>query len=167
MSDVRLHLGDCMEFLRDMEPGSVDAVICDPPYGISAKFGLVTRGGKNWKTRHHNSPIANDDKPFDPSPWLAFKECILWGANYYADRLPPGGWLVWDKRYGVEDMEWNRSEAEVAYKKGQTTVRMFRHLWHGLCRASEIGQSLSPHAKACRFDAVVFGVSNESRRHRP
>ena len=34
MSDVQLHLGDCLEILPTLEAGSVDAVITDPPYGI-------------------------------------------------------------------------------------------------------------------------------------
>ncbi len=32
MSDVQLHLGDCLEILPTLEAGSVDAVITDPPY---------------------------------------------------------------------------------------------------------------------------------------
>ena len=32
--DVRLILGDCLEVLKDLPSGSVDAVVTDPPYGI-------------------------------------------------------------------------------------------------------------------------------------
>lgn len=35
MDDVRLILGDCLDVLRTMESGSVDAVVTDPPYGQS------------------------------------------------------------------------------------------------------------------------------------
>lgn len=31
---VKLHLGDCLEYMRAMPDKSVDAVITDPPYGI-------------------------------------------------------------------------------------------------------------------------------------
>jgi DNA modification methylase len=34
MVDVTLHLGDCLDVMRGMEAGSVDAVITDPPYGV-------------------------------------------------------------------------------------------------------------------------------------
>lgn len=34
MSDVTLHLGDCLSVLRDLPDGSVDAVVMDPPYGV-------------------------------------------------------------------------------------------------------------------------------------
>ena len=33
MSDVQLHLGDCLEILPTLADNSVDAVITDPPYG--------------------------------------------------------------------------------------------------------------------------------------
>ena len=33
---VTLHLGDCLEYMRGMDAGSVDAVVTDPPYGRSA-----------------------------------------------------------------------------------------------------------------------------------
>ena len=30
---LRLVLGDCIEKMRDLPEGAVEAVICDPPYG--------------------------------------------------------------------------------------------------------------------------------------
>lgn len=30
---IRLVCGDCLEVLKTLEPGSVDAVVTDPPYG--------------------------------------------------------------------------------------------------------------------------------------
>ena len=32
-----LHHGDCLEILRSLPSGSVDAVVTDPPYGINTK----------------------------------------------------------------------------------------------------------------------------------
>ncbi len=42
--------------------------------------------------------IVADAEPFDPSPWMEFPECILWGANHYAESLPKGTTLVWLKK---------------------------------------------------------------------
>ena len=34
-TQYRLEVGDCLDVLKDMESESVDAVVCDPPYGLS------------------------------------------------------------------------------------------------------------------------------------
>lgn len=39
-STIRLMLGDCLEVMADIPDGSVDAVVCDPPYGTMAGAGL-------------------------------------------------------------------------------------------------------------------------------
>lgn len=32
-TQYELFHGDCLEIMTRLEPGSVDAIICDPPYG--------------------------------------------------------------------------------------------------------------------------------------
>ena len=34
MSEYKLHLGNCLDFIRILDAGSVDAVVTDPPYNI-------------------------------------------------------------------------------------------------------------------------------------
>jgi site-specific DNA-methyltransferase (adenine-specific) len=41
-----LHNGDCLEYMKSMQPASVDCVITDPPYGIDFKYSM-----------HDDSPI--------------------------------------------------------------------------------------------------------------
>ena len=36
-----IHHGDCLDVMRSMPDGSVDAVVCDPPYGLEFM-------GKDW-----------------------------------------------------------------------------------------------------------------------
>ena len=31
---AKLYRGDCLDVLASMEPESVDAIVCDPPYGL-------------------------------------------------------------------------------------------------------------------------------------
>jgi len=38
LSEIKLHLGDCLEYMKSMPDKSVDAVITDPPYGIGFKY---------------------------------------------------------------------------------------------------------------------------------
>lgn len=122
---VELWLGDCMEVLPVL-PRSA-AVVSDVPYGMdwntdSTRFtgGEHKRGDgrADWK------PVANDDRPFDPAPWLAFAECIVWGSNHYAARLPVGTTLVWMKKaphlFGTF-----LSDAEVGWQKGGHGVYLY------------------------------------------
>jgi len=142
---ITIYHGDCREILPVL--GRCDLLLTDPPYGIAHKTGQAT-GGKWSHVRHAGVTVHDDHQPFDPAHLLALTAPkILWGANFYSDKLPGGGWLIWDKRPGVEDMDFNRSDAEVAYFSESRTVKTFRHLWHGLCRATEVGEHLHPTQK--------------------
>ena len=59
MSQVKLIQGDCLEVLKGMESGSVQAVITDPPYGVSWK--------SNWNGGNFEN-IVNDEKVF--TEWI-------------------------------------------------------------------------------------------------
>jgi DNA modification methylase len=57
---ISLHLGDCLDVLRSLPSGSVDAVITDPPYGVRFQ-------GKNTKhTRRKGDGYASllDDEEY-------------------------------------------------------------------------------------------------------
>jgi len=49
MSEYTLHHGDCLDILPTLEPQSVDAIICDPPYGTTAcKWDSVIPFAPMW-----------------------------------------------------------------------------------------------------------------------
>lgn len=49
-NDVQLWLGDCLELMDNIPDKSVDAIICDLPYGItSADFDNIIDIGQMWK----------------------------------------------------------------------------------------------------------------------
>lgn len=54
----QLHNGDCLKVLKELESGSVDAVITDPPYGIG--YQSARRTDKEARLKK----IANDETPF-------------------------------------------------------------------------------------------------------
>lgn len=142
---ITIYHGDCREMLLGLS--GIGSVLTDPPYGISHKSGGGT-GGKWHNVRHQGHTVRGDNVPFDPSLILGLRvPTIMWGANFFSNRLPGAGWLVWDKRPGIEEMKFNRSDAELAFFSESKTVKTFRHLWHGLCRATEVGQHLHPTQK--------------------
>lgn len=116
-----------------------DLVLADPPYGMSLDTDRRTRSNACHSVSY--PPIIGDDKPFEPGPFLGYPGVILWGANYYADKLPPrGSWLVWDKRDGGTPDDG--ADAELAWMDGVkgTVPRLFAHKWRGMIKASERDQ---------------------------
>lgn len=129
---ITIYHGDCRDILPTLEPKSIAVVLTDPPYGINhpTDYASRRRGGIT-DCRHDYPPVCGDDQPFDPSTLLQWP-CILWGANYYADKLPPkSGWLVWDKER-PDDLD--QATCELAWSDFVKGVRRFRYLWNGCLR---------------------------------
>lgn len=153
---------------RDVVPSihaSVDLVLADPPYGVSLNTEYRKASRSNLAASNDYPRIAGDDKPFDPAPFLGFPGVVLWGANYYADKLPPrGSWLVWDKRDGVGSND--QADAELAWVGGVsgTVPRLFAHRWMGMIKASEKDQRrLHPSQKPVALMAWCLSFFPEVR----
>ncbi len=132
MGEVELYLGDCKHWLPKIT--GIDAIVGDPPYGIGKlnKFGSRSKATDAMSYR----PIIGDDEPFDPKHLLVYPVVSLWGANWYASRLPDsGGWLIWDKKDGGTSD--NFSDVEMAWTNNSNTARILHHKWRGMIRASE------------------------------
>ena len=130
---VTIYHGDCLEIIGLLE--GVDAVVSDPPYGIGyCKGNGGGRGAYSAPIVKRNiEPVFGDDKPFDPSPFLGYKHVILWGANHYAQRLPHGRWIAWNKLGDKEPWD-SFSDVEFAWQNGRGKDRMFSMLWKGICQ---------------------------------
>jgi site-specific DNA-methyltransferase (adenine-specific) len=80
------------------------------------------------------APILGDDRPFDPSLLLSYGNVLMWGANHYADRLPPGGrWLAWDKLSGIEVAD-SFGDVDFAWHSQPGAARIISHFWKGAVR---------------------------------
>lgn len=119
--------GDCLETLPGL--AGIRSIVADPQYGI----GIVNDGnigGDNILPAGDYASIVGDDKPFNPSHILDYKNIILWGANYYADKLPPSSsWLIWDKKEGGTSD--NFADVEMAWTNLGGPARLLHHLWRG------------------------------------
>lgn len=106
MADVQLYLGDCLEVMRGLPDGCVDAVVTDPPYGISYQSARRIDRDARFPV------IPGDDAP--PGEWAsaAFRiasdtACLLcfcrWDtAEAFRAALGLAGWTVrsqgvWDR----------------------------------------------------------------------
>jgi len=128
--DVTIIRGDCLACL----PIEADAVVSDPPYGIAFQHSGVGNGKGQGRWLAKTCTIHGDSEPFDPSPWLGYPIVVLWGADHYAQKLPYGGWLIWDKLGGRDDFGDVFSDAEIAWQNRKAACKIFRHLWKGLIR---------------------------------
>ena len=120
---------------------AVDMVLTDPPYGISIVKGGKVGGDSLAKTGTY-APVAGDDtidvaiEAIQVIKTLSAKVEIIWGGNYYANHLSNSScWIVWDKQN-----TGNFADAELAWTNQKTAVRIFKHMWNGMVKASEHGQ---------------------------
>lgn len=171
IGSARLILGDCREIVPSLERPA--ALISDPPYGqrqntnvTSGKGGREYRCGPQgggsrivdgnakrkaggglhttgWATQWPEG-ILGDDEPFDPAPWLsAADRVLLWGAHKFADRLPAGSWLVWDKVPTGKVRDQGDGEAAWINDNPPRPLRIHRLLWDGVCVGSAARQEVT------------------------
>lgn len=146
IGNCRLLLGDC-ERIRPMLATPFAACIFDPPYGQKhnvdrtgsksrqgARRNVTTRPRANLVRAKKYKPVHGDDRPFDPAPWLdVAPRIVIWGAHKFADRLPPGSWLVWDKVPTGKVRDQGDGEAAWINFDPPKPLRIFRLLWDGVC----------------------------------
>ena len=147
LGDHRLLCGDATkkeDVDKLMGGEKADMVFTDPPYGIGIIKNKGTIGGDRIGKSQVYRAIIGDDKPFDPSYILNFGiPTILWGANYYADKLPcKAGWIIWDKR-AETTLHRTFADVELAWSSFDKPARIYRHLWDGAVRAGNRKEELS------------------------
>jgi len=133
IGDATLYLADCRDVLPTL--GKVDAVVTDPPYGIDYDPAQYQNVGALFTDR-----IAGDNAPFDPAHLLTIaSDVILWGANNFAEYLPRGGWLCWDKRTCESADRMLGSPFELAWINNPARYKMARIQHGGVVNADGVG----------------------------
>ncbi len=149
---VTIYHGDALVVLAAVAV-EYAVVVSDPPWGIgvavdNSRFSGGSQTGPRTLVRERIN-VHGDDAPFDPGPWID-RPAILWGGHCFANALPPSpGWLVWDKRKGLEGVaeKWPLGEAELAWTNVRGSTRVFRNRWMGLVRGDERGDHFHPTQK--------------------
>ena len=93
MSEGKVIQGDCLEVLRGMEDNSVDAVVCDPPYGLSNTTpAQVADTIREWATGN-TEYVPHKRGGFMGKAWDSFvPPPAVWDECLRV--LKPGGHLV-------------------------------------------------------------------------
>jgi site-specific DNA-methyltransferase (adenine-specific) len=89
---------DCLEAMKEMKDNQFDLAIVDPPYGIGASEMTMGSGknkkykkGKKWDNETPTQKYFNEIQRVS-------KNQIIWGGNYFADKLKPTKcYIFWDK----------------------------------------------------------------------
>ena len=106
---INLYNKDCMEALKEFKDNQFNLAIVDPPYGINMDSGLdgVSSNSKKGKTFNTNKKRFAKKEWDKKTPDLEYfkevqrvsKNQIIWGGNYFTDKLPVSrGWVFWDKK---------------------------------------------------------------------
>jgi site-specific DNA-methyltransferase (adenine-specific) len=101
-----------------------DAVITDPPYGISANNQTMGKGKKQF----HRGKGWDEEVPTIAGLLDLAPKTIIWGGNYFTDQLPPTNhWLCWHKKNDGRSF----SEFELAWSNLGKQARLISHHWSG------------------------------------
>ena len=133
IGNATLYLGDCRDILPTL--GKVDAVVTDPPYGISVTD--KRRGGvvEEWDTEAPHDLVWQSIQMAD--------KAIVFGGNYF--NLPPTRcWLVWDK---LISNGLSLAHAELAWTNLDQGVRLRRNMWSGPFRQNNEERNGHPTQK--------------------
>ena len=108
-----------MELMARYEDNHFDLAIVDPPYGA---FDKMTKGGhtKKWAKTLGRWDFAPNKEYFTELQRVS-KDQIIWGANYFADKIPVSNrWIIFEK-YGLDKLP--------QFELGWTSLNVPNKIW--------------------------------------
>jgi len=127
---------DCLEAMRQMTDNQFDLAIVDPPYGIGASEMTMGSGknkkykkGKNWDNETPSVEYFNELQRIS-------KNQIIWGGNYFADKLKTSRcWVFWDK--GING-DCDFADGELAWCSFDKVLRIAKIRYKGFLGADKV-----------------------------
>jgi len=127
---------DNMELMARYEDNYFDLAIVDPPYGINASEMTMGSGknkkynkGKKWDNETPSKEYFNELQRVS-------KNQIIWGGNYFADKLKPSRcYVFWDK--GIY-ADCDFADGELAWTNFDKVLRIAKIRYKGFLGADKI-----------------------------
>ena len=128
MEGINLIHGDSLQALKGYADNHFDIAIVDPPYGINVNVSIGRRKGDKKSDYHkfHGKDTDAPSKEYFLELDRISKNQIIWGANYFIDRLPSPNnknWIVWDKLFSNNV---SFSSAELAWCSLNETIKIYK-----------------------------------------
>jgi len=166
LGEHRLLCGDSTkkaDVERLMAGELADMVFTDPPYGMKLNADFSDMKGIAGGNKYED--VIGDHEDYDPSVILDIfsycKEIFLWGADYYAERIPKrndGCFFVWDKtEAGISpNSAYEKqfgSNFELCWSKAKHKRQVVGVLWKGIFGLSkeDIKKRVHPTQKPTRL----------------
>lgn len=138
-NNITLHLGDCMDILKELPDNAYDLAIVDPPYFSGperrqfygkrvSNIGVQRLYAKSEKWHVPGAEYFNELQ-------RVAKYYIVWGCNYY-DYIFAHGRIVWDKCNGASTF----SDCEIAATNLISSVRLFPFMWNGMLQGKSVSE---------------------------
>jgi DNA modification methylase len=117
--NIKLMQGDCLERMKDIPSKSIDICLTDPPYGIG-----ISKNPFRGKFEKKEWDSFTPGKEYFEEIIRISKNQIVWGGNYFSDKLPNSrGFFIWDKK---QSEKFSSAMCEMAYSSKQRPAKIFR-----------------------------------------
>lgn len=135
MSKIILTCEDNMRLMSRYPDNYFHLAVVDPNYGIKENAHRNNQSrSKLAKPKKYRNVTWDQPPPTDEyfrELFRVSKNQVIWGGNYFLDYLPATRcMLIWDKVNGNSHF----ADVEIAWTSFQTSSRLFRFVWNGMCQ---------------------------------
>jgi hypothetical protein len=115
-----IHHGDCVEVMAAMPADSIDAIVCDPPYGLEFMGKEWDRlGGDGWRAGGFGTPGLGDR----PTAWTAH------GDTANASCATCGGRMRGARKCECDEPDWRVKGESVSKRNAGAEQQAFHTAW--------------------------------------